>query len=100
MDVVAALDERLAGTDGEVVWSWPLDAEVKFAVDAVTARAGDGGKNADPQGEHEGHRKTIARGRPLGGPTCGDCRLLSLLQAGHGPRSAPGLPRALSVFEG
>jgi len=31
MDVTAAPDERLAGTDGEVVWSWPLDAEVKFA---------------------------------------------------------------------
>src|SRR3982751_578262 len=55
MDVMA-VPTSAAVTDGEVVWSWPLDAEVKLAADAVTARAGDGGKKADPQGEHEGHR--------------------------------------------
>jgi len=34
-----ALDERLAIADGEAAWSWPPDAEVKFANDEF---AGDG----------------------------------------------------------
>ncbi|WP_035648589.1 hypothetical protein [Bradyrhizobium sp. ORS 285] len=29
-------------------------------------------------------RETIAQGMPVTGCTCGDCRLLFLLQAGHG----------------
>ena len=36
----------------------------------------------------------------LFGWTCGDCRLLSFLQAGHGLRPAPGIPCALCVSEG
>ena len=56
MDVTAAPDERLAGTDGEVVWSWPLDAEVKFASVAYGHARTMGARKPDPQGEHEGHR--------------------------------------------
>src|SRR5579864_4333481 len=33
------------------------------------------------------------------GWTCGNCRLLFLLQAGHGLRPAPGIPCALYDFE-
>jgi hypothetical protein len=34
------------------------------------------------------------------GWTCGDCRLLIFLQAGHGLRPAPGIPCALSFSKG
>ena len=46
--------------------------------------------------------KAVARGRPgLSGWTCGDCRLLSLLQAGHGASAeARPSPRPLIVQEG
>ena len=43
-----------ADTDGEVVWSWPPDAEAKF-VGLRSARA-MGANKPGPQGEHEGHR--------------------------------------------
>ncbi len=36
----------------------------------------------------------------LPGSTCGDCRLLFFLQAGHGLRPAPGIPCALFFDEG
>jgi hypothetical protein len=39
VDAWPALDERLAIADGEAAWSWPPDAEVKFADDEF---AGDG----------------------------------------------------------
>ncbi len=41
--------------DGEVVWSCPLDADVKLAT-MLTHRAGDGDKKPDHRGEHEGNR--------------------------------------------
>ena len=40
--------------DGEVVWSWPPDAEAKF-VRLRSARA-TGARKPGPRGEHEGHR--------------------------------------------
>jgi hypothetical protein len=36
---------------GEIVWSWPLGAEVKFA-HIFDERVGAGGKKADPRGEY------------------------------------------------
>ena len=41
--------------DGEVVWSWHLDADVKLAT-MLAHCAGDGDKKPDHQGEHEGNR--------------------------------------------
>jgi hypothetical protein len=46
--------------DGEVVWSWPLDAEVKLADDLPTMVA----TKPDHQGDHEVSCKTIAQGMP------------------------------------
>jgi hypothetical protein len=51
-----------ADADGEVVWSWPPDAEAKFA--GVTNVAGDGGKKARSPGRVRIRRKTIAQGGP------------------------------------
>ncbi len=42
-------------------------------------------------------RQTIAQGRPVVRLTCGDCRLLFLLQAGHGHQPMSGLPCALDL---
>jgi hypothetical protein len=36
---------------GEIVWSWPLGAEVKLAR-SFDERVGDGGKKADPRGDY------------------------------------------------
>ena len=56
MDAFVPRDERLKA-DGEVVWSRHPDAGVKLAGDDL---AGNGGKKAGHQGEHERSRKTIA----------------------------------------
>ncbi|SMX60235.1 hypothetical protein BRAD285_5430 [Bradyrhizobium sp. ORS 285] len=89
-----------AGTDGEVVWSWPLDAEV--CATRQRRVVANGGKNADPQGEHEGHRKTIRAGK------AGSVRLYSwylppaFFSAG-GPRASAEVrpsPRPLVFQEG
>jgi len=46
--------------DGEVVWSWRRDPGATPA----GFSAGNGGKKGRFPGEHEGNRKTIARGKP------------------------------------
>jgi len=63
-----APDETFAAY-GEVVWSWRRDPGVKLARSiALTTVA----KKAAHRGEHEGSRKTIARGKPgCLGCTCG-----------------------------
>jgi hypothetical protein len=68
---LASADEQ-SRCGREVVWSWSPDAEAKPAVECESTCAGDGGKTAGPQGEHEASVKTIAQGR-LGssGCTCG-----------------------------
>jgi len=48
--------------DGEVVWSWPPDAEAKLA--GVTNAAGDGSKKARFPGRSRISRNTIAQGMP------------------------------------
>ena len=45
MDANGTSDERGLFADGEVAWSRPPDAEVKFGDDALH-HAGDGGKKA------------------------------------------------------
>jgi hypothetical protein len=47
---------------GEVVWSWRRDRGVYPARVAGSATVT---KNAAHRGEHEGNRKTIARGKPV-----------------------------------
>ena len=53
-----APDERLPA-DGEIVWSWRRDPGVKLRSRVATVA-----KQAAHRGEHEGNRKTIARGKP------------------------------------
>jgi hypothetical protein len=48
-----ALLTNSAEADGEVVWSWRLDAGAK---PGGSFPRGDGGKKADHRGEHEGNR--------------------------------------------
>ena len=62
MDGAAHLTS-VAASDGEVVWSRCLDADIN-PVTVLAHRMGDGGKEADHQGEHEVTVKTIAQGRP------------------------------------
>ena len=59
-------DER-ANADGEVVWSWPPDAEAKLA--GVTNAAGDGSKKARFPGRA---RRTALK------PSRRECRLIRL----------------------
>jgi len=51
-----------AVADGEIVWSWPPDAEAKLA--GVTNAAGDGSKRARFPGRSRISRNTIAQGMP------------------------------------
>ena len=57
--------------------------------------ADDGGKNAGPRGELGAAVQTIAQGRPVVWPTCGDCRLLFFCRRAMGAGLASGLPCAL-----
>ncbi len=64
-------DERRF-SDGEVVWSWHLDAGVKLAT-MPAHRACDSGKKARSLGSTKETVKTIARGKPDRSDfTCGD----------------------------
>src|SRR6185437_15908529 len=55
-------------------------------------------KSPAHQGEHEAAVKTIVQGMPgCSGLTCGDCRLLSLLQAGHGCGLHPAFPAPFAL---
>ena len=57
----AAHETNAPAADGKAVWSWRPDAGVKFAgIDPLTTVA----KEPGHRGEHEGNRKTIARGKP------------------------------------
>jgi len=83
-------------TDGEVVWSRPPDAEVKPAADAHASARVMGARKPGPQGEHEGHRNTIAQGGPdRSGWTCGTCRLHFLSRRATGLSRGPALPAPL-----
>ena len=85
-------DERL-GAHVENVWSWHLDAD---ATPAVTMIRRSRGQDSRSPGRVRIRRQSIAQGMPVDGWTGGDCRLLFLLQAGHGLRPAPGIPCALA----
>src|SRR3954451_16041043 len=56
------LPDEIAAAYGKVVWSWRRDRGVYFAggIPQTTVT-----KNAAHRGEHEGNRKTIARGKPV-----------------------------------
>ena len=56
-----ALLTRALEADGEVVWSWLPDAGVK-SVEAIPLMTV--ARKPGHRGEHEGNRKTIARGKP------------------------------------
>ncbi len=60
-------DER-AVADGEIVWSWPPGAEVKSAMRRARGRRG---QECRSPGRSRISVKTIARGRPVIGCTCG-----------------------------
>jgi hypothetical protein len=93
------VDER-SGAHGQVVWSWRPGAGAKLLV-MLRIMRGDRGKNARPWGEHEVSRKAIAQGRPgCLGQTFGNCRLRSLLQAGHGRGQRPVFPASSAYSEG
>ena len=82
--MVRRADER-SPAHGEIAWSWPPGAEVKRVGVADERPAGDGGQDSRSPGRARIIRKAIAQGGPgVFGQTCGDCRLLFLLQAGHG----------------
>ncbi len=49
--------------DGEIVWSWPPDAEVKFAMMLRITRM-TGARKPGPRGEHAISVKTTAQGMP------------------------------------
>jgi len=53
VDALRAKDERMAKADGEVVWSWRLDAGVKSAEDIPPATVTS---KPDHRGEREGNR--------------------------------------------
>ncbi len=94
MDALATRADLVARTngadaDGEVVWSWRPDAGAKRA----ERSARDGGKKARSPGRVR--RKPLKPSRREGrmfGQACGDCRLLFLLQAGHGCGLHPAFP--------
>jgi hypothetical protein len=61
MDAEGVARRAAASADGEVVWSWRPDAGVKSAGFFLSATVA---KEPGHRGEHEGNRKTIARGKP------------------------------------
>jgi hypothetical protein len=70
-------------------WSWPPDAEVKPWVMSARRR---GLSSPAPRGERAISRKPSRRECRTVRRTCGDCRLLFLLQAGHGCGERPAFP--------
>jgi hypothetical protein len=81
---------------GEVVWSWRPDAGVKFS---GVIRWMTVAKEPGHRGEHEGSRKTIARGKPgVSVWTCSDyARVLCFIShARLRVQRAPGFPCALA----
>src|ERR1700752_1082529 len=88
MDAVASGDlssDETSAADGEVVWSWRRDPG---ATSAEILRRQRGQERPPPRGEHEGNRKTIARGKPgCLGCTCQN-RVLSFATLAHGAAGA------------
>jgi len=95
-DCIARRAMRFA--DGEVVWSWRLDAGVN-PVTMLTHYTGDGDKKADHQREHEANRKLIAQGMPecFGEPVVTTLACFFHLHARLRVRQAPGIPCALFI---
>jgi hypothetical protein len=82
--------------DGEVVWSWRLDAGVKLAgsVPPMTVA-----RKPDHRGDHDISRKTIAQGRPecLRWTCMLVCVFFAQLHTRPRVQRAPGLPCALNL---
>ena len=62
-----------ADADGEVVWSWRAHAGAKFAFDAFSHHADDGGNKLVHRGEREVSRKPLRR----------ECRVVSAEPVGQ-----------------
>ena len=87
-----------ADADGEIVWSWPPDAEAKFA--GVTNAANDGGKKARSPGRVRISRKTVAQGMPDDSAEPVVPSPCFFTARGPWVRPSPGIPCALLVSEG
>ena len=90
-----------ADADGEVVWFWRPDAGVKF-LGSQCFSGMTGARKPGPREEHEGNRKTIARGMPemFGLPVV---TMLVCFHSSHTRlrvRPAPGIPCALFDLRG
>jgi len=84
-----------ADADGEVVWSWRPDAGAKSC---GCDPHGDGGKKArSPARARRTPLKPSRREGRLFGQTCGDCRQLFYLLAGHGCGLHPAFPAPSSI---
>ena len=90
----AARQTNVAVANGKGVWSWPPDAEVKFA--GVTNAADDGGKKARSPGRVRINRKAIAQGMPDDSAEPVVPSPCFLTARGPWVRPAPGIPCALS----
>jgi hypothetical protein len=81
---------RTPAADGEVVWSWRRDRGVKLARGIAPATVAT---NAAHRGEHEGNRKTIARGKPgCPGCTCSSNPCAFFRTRGYGRSRRPAFP--------
>ena len=63
MDACGAARRAVLPADGEVVWFWRPDAGAKLAR-MLRITPTTGARKPGPREEHEGNRKTIARGMP------------------------------------
>ncbi len=80
---------RTAGAHGEVVWSWPPDAEATPVVMMIRRSRGQDSRSP---GRVRISRQTIAQGRPVVRLTCGDCRLLFCCRRATGISRCPAFP--------
>jgi hypothetical protein len=90
---VSARKTSAADTYGKIVWSWRPDAGVKLVRDE---RGSDGGYQARHSREsaYTPSNRSCRECRMFR-RTCGNCRLLFLLQAGHRCVRCTGIPCAL-----
>ena len=83
--------------DGEVVWSWRPDAGVKFARRHERLRMMGARKAGSPGRARRTPLKPLRREGRMFGQTCGNCRQLFYLLAGHGCGLHPAFPAPSST---
>ena len=79
-----------ADADGEVVWSWRPDAGAKLC--GYDPRDDGGNKARSPARARRTPLKPLRREGRMFGQTCGNCRQLFYLLAGHGCGLHPAFP--------